>query len=203
MLTNFKTMQERIKRLKDLQSKMDSGELASRYNKLEVQRFQEEIDALENSFGGIKDLGGLPGAVFVADVVSQANAVKEANKLGVPIVGIVDTNGDPRPINYPIPANDDAIKTQELIISLVAEAINRGQAKAKAAPKKVDEAAQKTEQKTETEVKKTDVQANQGRAPANTRAKSAKQATVKKPAKSAKSKAKPAAKAKTDKKASK
>jgi small subunit ribosomal protein S2 len=203
MLTNFKTMQERIKRLKDLQSKMDSGELASRYSKLEVQRFQEEIDTLENNFGGIKDLGGLPGAVFVADVVTQANAVKEANKLGVPIVGIVDTNADPRPINHPIPANDDAIKTQELIIGLVAEAVNRGKAKAKAAPKKDDDKTEKTEQKTDSEAKKTEVKAKEVNEPAKSDEKPAKKPDAKKPAKTAKPKAKLAAKAKTAKKASK
>lgn len=131
MLTNFKTMQERIKRLKDLQSRMDSGELASRYNKLEVQRFQEEIDNLEYNFGGIKDLGGLPGAMFVADVVTEHNAVKEANKLGVPVVAIVDTNADPEPIDFPIPANDDAIKTLELIISLIEGAIEQGRSGSK------------------------------------------------------------------------
>ena len=150
MLTNFKTMQERVKRLKDLENRMASGELASRYNKLEVQRFQEEIDALEHNFGGIKDLGGLPGAVFVADVVTEDIAVKEANKLAVPVVGVVDTNADPRPINHPIPANDDAIKTLELIISSAAEAINRGKAKVKAAPAEPAEVEKKSEDKSGT-----------------------------------------------------
>jgi len=143
MLTNFKTMQERIKRLKDLQTRMDSGELASRYNKLEVQRFQEEIDTLEHNFGGIKDMSGALGAVFITDVVNEDNAVKEAVKLGVPIVGIVDTNADPRPIDYPIPANDDAIKTLKLITEAVVEAIKRGQAKVKAAADEVEPAPTK------------------------------------------------------------
>lgn len=137
MLTNFKTIQERIKRLKDLETRLESGELASRYNKLEVQRFQEEIATLEHNFGGIKELNGLPGAVFISDVVTEHNAVSEATKLAVPIVGVVDTNADPGPIDHPIPANDDAIKTLELIIGEVVAAIKRGQARPK--PKAADE----------------------------------------------------------------
>ena len=191
MLTNFKTMQERIKRLKDLESRMASGELASRYNKLEVQRFQEEMDILEQNFGGIKDLGGLPSAVFVADVVTQENAVKEANKLGIPIVGVVDTNADPRPIDYPIPANDDAIKTQELIISQVEEAIARGKARAKTTDKDAGKAQQKSEQKSDSTGKKTEVDSAKAK-PASD--KPAAKAANKAPAKTAK---KPAAKAKS------
>lgn len=203
MLTNFKTMQERIKRLKDLDSRMASGELASRYNKLEVQRFQEEMDILEQNFGGIKDLGGLPSAVFVADVVTQENAVKEANKLGIPTVGVVDTNADPRQIDYPVPANDDAIKTQELIIGLVAEAIARGKARAKASDKEAGAAQQKTEQKLDSTAKKTEVDSTKTE-PASTKPVS--KSTSKTPAKTAKKpagKTKSAVKTKSTKKESK
>lgn len=131
MLTNLKTMQQRIKRLKDLESKMASGELVNRYNKLEVQRFQEEIDLLQRDFGGIHDMAGMPGAVFITDTVADDNAVREAKKLGVPIVAIVDTNADPLLIDYPIPANDDALKTLQLITNCVVEAIGAGATKHK------------------------------------------------------------------------
>lgn len=143
MLTNFKTMQQRIKRLKDLESRMASGELATRYNKLEVQKFQEEIDKLNRDFGGIKDMSGQPGAVFVTDAVHDLTAVKEANKLGIPVVAIVDSNADPSMIEYPIPANDDAIKTLKLISGEVVAAIKAGAvagAKAKAAKAAADAA---------------------------------------------------------------
>ena len=95
MLTNTTTMNGRIKYLKDLENKMESGELESRYNKLEVQRFQEEIDSLNEKYAGIKDLSGIPGAVIVVDTLTDVNAIREARKLGVPVVGVVDTNADP------------------------------------------------------------------------------------------------------------
>lgn len=131
LLTNYKTMQGRIKHLKSLEEKMESGELANRYNKLEVQRFQEEIERLNYNFGGIKDMKGLPGAVFVTDAVNSGIAVREANKLGIPVVAIVDTNVDPTDVDYPIPANDDAIKSVKLIIESAGEAMNSGKQKAK------------------------------------------------------------------------
>ena len=135
MLTNWNTIGGRIKHLKDLEMRMESGEIANRYSKLEVQRFQEEIDELNRIFGGIKDLNGKPGAIFVTDVLNEANAVREANRINVPIVAIVDSNADPTQITYPIPANDDAIKTLALITGYVQKAIEDGLAKrSKAAP---------------------------------------------------------------------
>lgn len=131
MLTNSKTINGRIKRLKDLEAKMESGELANRYNKLEVQRFQEEIDDLNFKLGGIKDMQGQPGAVFVADVTTEEIAIREARKLGIPVIGIVDTNADPRLVDYVIPANDDAIKALQLILDYVKEAIQEGVASRK------------------------------------------------------------------------
>lgn len=130
MLTNTTTMVARIKHLKGLEKKMDSGELANRYNKLEVQRFQEEIDDLNKRYGGIKDLSGNPGVVFVTDVMEDKNAVAEAKKLGVPVIAICDTNTDPSSVNYPIPANDDAIKSIKLIVDYVAAAVEEGKATA-------------------------------------------------------------------------
>lgn len=128
MLTNVKTTTERIKHLKQLESRMLSGELASRYNKLEVQRFQEEIDSLNVRYGGIKDLNGQPGAVFVVDMVADKNAVAEARRLNIPVVAIADSNANPTLATYAIPANDDALKALQLIVDYVKEAIADGKA---------------------------------------------------------------------------
>jgi small subunit ribosomal protein S2 len=130
MLTNVETMVGRIKHLKTLEKKMDSGELANRYNKLEIQRFQEEIDDLNKKYGGIKDLNGKPGVVFVTDIIEDINAVREAKKLGVPVIAIADTNTDPSVVDYAIPANDDAIKGLQVIIDYVVAAIDEGKASA-------------------------------------------------------------------------
>lgn len=130
MLTNRNTIGGRVKHLKDLESKMESGALAAKYNKLEVQRFQEEIDDMNHIYGGIKNLAAKPGAVFVFDVTHDVNAVREANKLGVPVVALVDTNADPSQVAYPVPANDDAIKALQLIGGYVEAAIAAGAAKA-------------------------------------------------------------------------
>ncbi len=130
MLTNWNTVGAQIKHLVDLETKMASGELAGKYNKLEVQRFQEEIDALNHIYGGIKELNAKPGAVVVFDIVNDVNAVKEAKKLGLPIVGIVDSNADPTGITYPIPMNDDAIKALQLVADYMQSAVSAGKAKA-------------------------------------------------------------------------
>jgi small subunit ribosomal protein S2 len=129
MLTNRNTIGGRIKYLKDLESKMESGQLAHKYNKLEVQRFQEEIDEMNHMYGGIKNLAAKPGAVFVIDVLHDANAVREANKLGVPVVALVDTNADPGQVTHPIPCNDDAIKAIKLVVEYVQAAIEAGKHK--------------------------------------------------------------------------
>lgn len=129
MLTNWGTIGGRVKYLKDLETKMASGELANKYSKLEVQRYQEEIDQMNGLYGGIKNLAGRPGAVFVVDVVHDMNAVKEARKLNVPIVALVDTNANPSLATYPIPCNDDAIKTIQLIADYVKQSIDQGKTK--------------------------------------------------------------------------
>jgi small subunit ribosomal protein S2 len=128
MLTNSNTINARIKRLKDLESKMANGELASKYNKLEVQRFQEQIDAMNIVFGGIKEMTGKPGALFVVDAIEEATGIREANRLGVPIVAIIDTNADPTQVQYPIAANDDAIKAINMICDCIKGAVEAGQA---------------------------------------------------------------------------
>lgn len=126
MLTNVATVGAQIKKLKDLERRMASGDLEKRYNKLEVQRYQEEIDELNKKYGGIKDLNGKPGAVVVLDIITDANAVKEAKTLGVPVVGVVDTNADPSVIDYVIPGNDDAIKGLQLLLDYLMAATTEG-----------------------------------------------------------------------------
>lgn len=140
MLTNRNTIGGRIKYLKDLEAKMENGQLAAKYNKLEVQRFQEEIDEMNHVYGGVKNMAARPGAVFVIDITHDTNAVREARKLGVPIVGLVDTNADPTDVDYAIPCNDDAIKTLKLVMDYVQAAIEAGKNKhAKKADKEVEE----------------------------------------------------------------
>lgn len=133
MLTNVATTTNQIRNLKSLESRMESGDLANRYGKLEVQRFSEEIEALNFKYGGIKDLEGKPGAVFVTDVIEDVNAIKEARKLNVPVIAIVDTNANPDLIDYVIPANDDAIKGIRLILDYAAAAVREGKGAAKTA----------------------------------------------------------------------
>lgn len=126
VLTNSETVSQQIKKLKDLERRMDSGDLEKRYNKLEVQRFQEEIDDLTFKYGGIKDLSGKPGLMFVTDIIADANAVSEAKRLGIPVAALVDTNTNPDGIDYVIPANDDAIAGIQLILDYVAQAVSEG-----------------------------------------------------------------------------
>ena len=140
ILTNVSTVTQQIKKLKDLEKRMDSGDLEKRYSKLEVQRFQEEIDDLNSKYGGIKDLNGKPGLLFVIDVIGDSNAIKEAKTLGIPVIALVDSNADPSLIDYVIPGNDDAIKGVQLILDYVRAAIAEGAGSVKAA---VDAAAEK------------------------------------------------------------
>lgn len=125
-LTNAKTIGAQIKHMQQLENRMASGDLEKRFNKLEVQRYAEEIEELNKKYGGIKELDNKPGAVLVVDIISDNNAVREAKKLGVPVIGIVDTNANPSDIDYVIPGNDDAIKGIDLILDYVKQAINEG-----------------------------------------------------------------------------
>ena len=142
MLTNTATVNGRIKHLKSLENKMASGELANRYSKLEVQRFQEEIDSLNFKYGGIKELNGRPGVLFVIDVIEEANAIREAKRLGVPVIGLVDTNANPGVVDHVIPGNDDAIKGIALILEYAKQAVTEGKAGQK---KAADDKAEKAE----------------------------------------------------------
>lgn len=128
-LTNWTTISGRVRHLKDLESKMESGELANKYNKLEVQRYKEEIDKLNSLYLGIKEMVNRPAAVFVVDALHDDIAIREANKLKIPIVAVTDSNADPSKVTYPLPANDDAIKTIQLICSYVETAILNGKKK--------------------------------------------------------------------------
>ena len=125
-LTNVDTVNRQIKKLKDLERRMNSGELENRYSKLEVQRFQEEIDDLNERYGGIKDMTEQPAAVIVMDAHEDKNAIKEANNLKIPVFAVVDTNVDPTTIDYVIPGNDDSVKATKLILDYFVEAIKEG-----------------------------------------------------------------------------
>lgn len=129
MLTNSTTIGNRIKHLKDLETRMESGQLGAKYSKLEVQRYQEEIDSMNHLYGGIKNLAGRPGVVFVEDITHDTNALREAKKLGVPVVALVDTNADPTLVDFPIPSNDDSIQTIKLVSEYLDQAIQAGKAK--------------------------------------------------------------------------
>ncbi|HYW93151.1 MAG TPA: 30S ribosomal protein S2 [Gammaproteobacteria bacterium] len=125
MLTNFRTVRQSIKRLKDLEL-MDEDGTFDRLSKKETLMLRREKDKLERSLGGIKDMNGLPDAMFIIDVGFEDIAVKEAAKLGVPVVGIVDSNNSPDGVDYVIPGNDDAMRAIRLYTYLVAEAVLRG-----------------------------------------------------------------------------
>ncbi len=146
MMTNRNTIGGRVKHLKDLETKMENGQLANKYNKLEVQRFQEEIDEMNHMYGGIKNMAARVGAVFVTDVLHEANAVREARKLNIPVIAMVDTNADPSLVTYAIPCNDDAIKAIKLVVDYIQAAIQAGKDKhAKAAEKTTDKTTEKAD----------------------------------------------------------
>jgi len=122
MLTNFKTIRSSIKRLKDLDRMAEDGTF-EKLAKKEVSRLTRERERLEFAFAGIKEMPGLPAMVFIIDTKKEKIAVAEANRLGVPIMGIVDTNCDPEAIDYPVPGNDDAIRAIRLFTTMVADTI--------------------------------------------------------------------------------
>jgi small subunit ribosomal protein S2 len=131
MLTNFTTIRKSVKRLNNIE-KMETDGTFDKITKKEVLRLTREKEKLQKVLDGIVDMTRLPGAIYVVDIKKEAIAVKEASRLGVPIVAIVDTNCDPDPITYPIPANDDAIKSIQLITKHVADAVIEGRQRAKA-----------------------------------------------------------------------
>ena len=129
MLTNFKTIKTSIKRLKDMEAAIESGEV-EKMSKKEALMFSRELEKLQKSIGGIKDLQGVPDAIFVVDVGYHKGAVTEAGKLGIPVIGVVDTNHSPEGVSHVIPGNDDSSKAITLYARGVADAILEGRANA-------------------------------------------------------------------------
>ncbi|RMF59744.1 MAG: 30S ribosomal protein S2 [Bacteroidetes bacterium] len=138
-LTNFQTIRKSIRRMEDLARMEEDGTL-SQLKKKERLMKRREREKLEKVLSGIKDLARLPGALFIVDINREHIAVSEARKLGIPIIAMVDTNCDPDLVDYPIPANDDAVKSIDLITSVIAAAVNEGRKE-----KEVQEAAAKEE----------------------------------------------------------
>lgn len=124
MLTNFSTIRKQIRRLKELERGLAEGAYEF-YTKKEQLMLSRERDKLDKYLGGVKDMGRLPGAVFVIDAKKETIAVQEANKLGIPVIAIADTNADPDVIDYPIPGNDDAIRSVSVITNAIAESIEQ------------------------------------------------------------------------------
>jgi small subunit ribosomal protein S2 len=125
MLTNWKTVRQSIKRLKDLEVQATDGTF-DKLTKKEVLMCHREMTKLEGSLGGIKNMGGLPDVIFVIDADHEHIAVTEARNLGIPVVGVVDTNSNPDGVDFVIPGNDDAIRAVQLYTSAAADAINEG-----------------------------------------------------------------------------
>lgn len=127
MLTNYKTIRQSIRRLRDLEEQFNDGTF-TKLTKKEALSRQRDLDKLERSLGGIKSMGGLPDAIFVIDVDHERIAITEANKLRIPVVGIVDTNSNPDGVDFVIPGNDDAIRSIRLFVQAIADAVIEGKA---------------------------------------------------------------------------
>jgi small subunit ribosomal protein S2 len=130
MLTNYKTIRQSIRRYRDLETQSQDGTFAKLTKKEALMRTRD-MEKLERSIGGIKDMGGLPDALFVIDVDHERIAITEANKLGIPVIGVVDTNSNPDGIDYIIPGNDDAIRAIKLYVTAMADACLEGKAEAR------------------------------------------------------------------------
>ncbi|GAB3022103.1 30S ribosomal protein S2 [Bowmanella dokdonensis] len=125
MLTNWKTVRQSIKRLKDLEQQAQDGTF-EKLTKKEALMLTREMSKLESSLGGIKDMGGLPDVLFVVDADHEHIAITEARNLGIPVVAVVDTNSDPDGVDYVIPGNDDAIRAVQLYLNAAADAVSQG-----------------------------------------------------------------------------
>ncbi|MCP4574287.1 MAG: 30S ribosomal protein S2 [bacterium] len=170
MLTNHQTIYKSVQKLDEIEAMMNDGRMEN-FSKKEQLEFSRKFEKLNTNLGGIRKMKGLPDAVFVVDTAEEETAVREANKLGIPVIGIADTNCDPTQLSFPIPGNDDAIRSITLFTKVVAEAIEDGRAAAKegaaaevemAAKKKAESAAKsaklegddsKVEKKPETDKK--------------------------------------------------
>lgn len=138
MLTNYKTIRGSIKRYRELEAQSKDGTFDLLTKKEALMRTRA-MEKLERSIGGIKDIGGLPDILFVIDVEHERIAVQEANKLGIPVIGVVDTNSDPSGIDYIIPGNDDSIRAVKLYVTAIADACAEGAANAQPAVVNKDE----------------------------------------------------------------
>ncbi|MCE2571470.1 30S ribosomal protein S2 [Motilimonas eburnea] len=125
MLTNWKTVRQSIKRLKDLETQTEDGTF-DKLTKKEALMRSRELEKLEKSLGGIKEMGGLPDALFIIDADHEHIAIKEANNLGIPVISIVDTNSNPDGVDYIVPGNDDAIRAVQLYLTSAADAVKAG-----------------------------------------------------------------------------
>ncbi|HEX9133564.1 MAG TPA: 30S ribosomal protein S2 [Ktedonobacteraceae bacterium] len=137
MLTNFQTIQLRIRYLRELETRRDRGDF-DRLPKKEVQHLQDDITRLERILGGIKDMRRLPNAIFIIDTRKERTAVLEARRLEIPIIALADTNSDPDEIDYPIPANDDAIRAVRLLSAKIADAVIEGRRELEAQQKDIE-----------------------------------------------------------------
>ena len=143
MLTNFETIQKRIKYLRELEDRKERGEL-ERLPKKEAQKLEDERERLERILGGIKTMRRLPGAIFVVDTKKEHTAVAEARRLEIPVIALADTNCDPDEMDYPIPANDDAIRAVRLLCTKIAEAAAEGRQQREAQIKDREEGGRET-----------------------------------------------------------
>ncbi len=130
MMTNFKTIKQSIKRLKELEAMFEDGSVNQRFNKKEALTLQREMEKLDRSLGGIKNMEKLPDALFIIDTGHEKIAVDEARKLGIPVIGVVDTNNDPGKVDYVIPGNDDSIRAVQLYVQGASAAVLEGRASA-------------------------------------------------------------------------
>ena len=149
MLTNFQTIRKQIRRLKELERGQEESAFEF-YTKKERLLLDRERTKLDKYLSGVKDMSRLPGALFVVDAKRESTAIREANKLGVPVIGVIDTNADPELIDYPIPGNDDAIRSVGLISSSISQVIRETSALVPEEQKRQVHEAQATTYSTET-----------------------------------------------------
>lgn len=159
MLTNYKTIRQSIRKLKELEEQEEKGtfDLLTKKEALQKRRM---MDRLEKGLGGIKDMGSLPDALFVVDVMHERIAVVEANKLGIPVIGVVDTNSDPRGVDWIIPGNDDAIRAVRLYVTAVADEVLVGKNIAQGGITIEEFEERKQKERAADQVESEDVQAN-------------------------------------------
>lgn len=139
MLTNFKTIKKSVSRLKELEAMKADGTLYHRFGKKEALGMEREMEKLERSLGGIKEMKGVPDVIFVMDVGYEKNAISEAKKLGIPVVGVVDSNNSPENVDYVIPGNDDSIRAVKLYCEGVSSAVIDAKSAALGLSAKVDD----------------------------------------------------------------